>query len=154
MIKAPLISEKSMNLTKSGFYTFLVGSDATKQTVAKLVAEKFKVDVLNVRMINIAGKKKMQRTRRGFFQTAPLKKAIVKVKKGQKIHLFEAPTEEKEEVVVTTGEGEPIAKTREKKSLLRGTKVKIEEAKASGIAKEETNEKRSRQQAGKTKGGR
>lgn len=53
------------------------------------------------------------------------KKALVKIKPGQKIALFEAAPEEKE-VKVTTVEGEQVATIKEKKSLLKGTKVKIE----------------------------
>ena len=47
------------------------------------------------------------------------KKAIVKLKKGQKIGLFEIAS-----VQTETDEGE--IEVKEKKSLLRGTKVKIE----------------------------
>ncbi len=156
MLKSPLISEKSMGLVKNGFYTFVVGADATKQGVARLVKERFKVDVVSVRVVNVVGKKKSQKTRKGYYLTASIKKAIVKLKSGQKIPLFEAPASDAasavEEVTVRTAEGGPIAKTREKKSLLRGTKVKIEEAQLDGVVKRENNSKKSRQQSGKTGG--
>jgi hypothetical protein len=52
---------------------------------------------------------------------------LVQLKNGQTIGYFEATTpESEEEVVVTTAEGEPITTVKEKKSLLKGTKVKIE----------------------------
>lgn len=137
MLKKPLVSEKSMNLSKEGFYTFLVDKFMNKDMVKKQAEERFKVDVLEVRIVNIHGKTKMQRTRKGYFQTKGIKKAIIKVKKGQKIPLFENLGEEKEEVSVRTVEGEEVAKVKEKKSLLGRTKVKIEKA----DKKEETDKK-------------
>lgn len=123
----PLINEKSMLLIKGDFYTFEVGKDATKAQIEKIVKLKFKVDVLSIRTVNQKGKKKMQRSRRAYYFTPSMKKAIVKIKKGQKIALFEqAAAEPEEEVEVRTAEGEVIAKTKEKKSLFRNTKVKIE----------------------------
>lgn len=122
----PLINEKSTKLIEGSWFTFEVSKGATKQLVAKAVTDKFKVDVLDVKVINIAGKNKMQRARRRSFVTADIKKALVKLKKGQKIALFEIASPEKEEVKVTTAEGEEVTTTKEKKSLLRGTKVKIE----------------------------
>lgn len=126
MIKRPYISEKSMGLTKMGLYTFEVDRNTTKEQIARLVMEMFKVDVETVKTINVKGKTKLQRSRKGYFTTSPIKKALVQVKKGQKIALFEnIREEEKEEVTVTTAEGEPVI-IKEKKSMLRGTKVKIE----------------------------
>lgn len=146
LILRPLINEKSMKLIKSDFYTFLVNKDATKNVVSKVVKAKYKVDVQQVRIINVAGKTKAQRTRKGYFTTPDIKKAIVKVKKGQKIPVFEASDAKEEEVEVRSAEGETIAK--EKKSLLRGTKVKIEKTteKEHSVPKKETGK------PGKTKG--
>lgn len=127
IILRPLINEKSMGLTKTGFYTFEVAKFATKEQIAKIVAEKFKVKVISVNTINRAGKTKTQRTKKGYFMQPHLKKAIVKVGKGDKIALFEQAVAP-EEATVTTAEGEPVAQIKEKKSLLRGTKVRIEKA--------------------------
>lgn len=133
IILRPLINEKSMSLTKTGFYTFEVAKNATKEQISKVVAEKFKVTVESVATMNKAGKTKMQRTRKGYFKTADIKKAIVKVKKGDKIALFEQITSDMgheghnhDEVEVRTAEGEVVTTVKEKKSLLKGTKVKIE----------------------------
>ncbi len=125
VIIRPLINEKSMKLTEGSWYTFVVGADATKDMIARTVKEQFSVDPLAVRIINLTGKRKMQRTRKGYFTTLAIKKALVKIKKGQKIALFEVskPVED-DEVTVVTGEGETQAKV--KKSLLKGTKVKVE----------------------------
>lgn len=124
ILKRPIITEKSMKLAQSGLYTFEVDKDATKLLVAKIVASKFNVKVLSVNIINIKGRNKMQRQTRRTYLTKGLKKAVVQVGKGQKIAIFETP---KEEVTVTTAEGEPI-KIKEKKDFLGRTKVKVEQS--------------------------
>ena len=111
ILRRPIITEKSMKLAKDGFYTFEIDKEAKKPQVAKAVADKFSVKVASVKIINIKGQVKQQRSVRKSFTAAAIKKAIVQVGKGQKIAIFETP---KEEAVVTTGEGEPIM-MREKK---------------------------------------
>lgn len=123
ILKRPLVTEKSMSLTKLGLYSFEVSRDASKEAIAKLVAGKFKVKVLSVKTINIKGKLKSQRSKRGYFTLPPIKKALVQIAKGQKIALFETASKG-EEVKVTTAEDKPEVK--EKKNILKGTKVKIE----------------------------
>lgn len=125
VLKRPIITEKSMKLAQSGLYTFEVDKDATKPLVAKMVAEKFNVKVVNVNMINVKGKLKSQRRVRKSYLTTGFKKAIVQVGKGQTIAVFETPKEE--DVTVTTAEGEPI-KLKEKKDILGRTKVKVEKS--------------------------
>lgn len=119
LIKKPLISEKSMKLAKMGLYTFLVDRSISRNKIAQLVENYFKVDVLEVKVANYKDKVKLQKSRKGMYKLSGFKKAIVKVKPGQKIDLFEAEEAEKEE---------PEVKPKEKKSLLSGTKVKIEKA--------------------------
>lgn len=120
-----------MKLAGSNFYTFEVDKKATKPQIAQVVAEKFNVKVLKVKVLNIKGQTKQQRKVRKSYQTSSLKKAVVSVKKGDKIALFETPTRPsgggKEEAVVTTVEGEPI-KIKEKKDLLGRTKVRVEKS--------------------------
>jgi len=122
VLKRPIITEKSMKLAQSGLYVFEVDKNATKPLIAKTVAAKFNVKVLGVKVVNVKGKLKQQRKVRKVYQTSGIKKALVQVKKGDKIAIFETP---KEEAVVTTGEGEPI-KLKEKKDILGRTKVKVE----------------------------
>ncbi len=122
ILRRPIVTEKSMKLAKSHTYTFEVDPDANKTIIAKAVAEKFNVKVLSVKIINIKGKMKSQKSVRKLYRANGIKKAIVQIGKTQTIAIFETP---KEEVTVTTAEGEPI-KIREKKSFLRGTKVKVE----------------------------
>lgn len=124
VLKRPIITEKSMRLAQIGLYTFEIDKEASKPMVAKAVTDKFSVKVMAVKIINIKGQIKTQRTARLEYRLANIKKAMVQVGKGQKIAIFETP---KEEAVVTTAEGEPI-KIKEKKSFLRGTKVKVEQS--------------------------
>lgn len=122
ILKRPVITEKSMKLAQSNFYAFEVEKGATKPEIAKIVAEKFNVRVLKVKIINRKGQLRTQKRVRKNFKTKDLKKAIVMLKKGDRIALFETP---KEEVTVTTAEGEPI-KLKEKKDILGRTKVRVE----------------------------
>ncbi len=124
MLKRPIVTEKSMKLASLGSYTFEVDKNATKKAIAKLIADKFKVDVIKVSTLNVKGKVKSQRKVRKNYQTASYKKAVVKLKKGQKIALFET-LGKPEEVSVTTAESEPIA-IKEKKDILGRTKVRVE----------------------------
>ena len=124
IINRPIITEKSMKLAQNNFYTFEVGKYATKLQIAKKVAEKFGVNVLSVNTINIKGEVKSQRKVRRLYKTTGYKKAIVKIKKGEKIAMFETP---QEEAIVTTAEGEPHI-FKEKKDFLGRTKVKIEKS--------------------------
>lgn len=124
IINRPIITEKSMKLAQANLYTFEVDKNATKLQIAKKVAEKFGVNVLAVNTINIKGEVKSQRKVRKVYKTAGYKKAIVRIKKEEKIAMFDTP---KEEAVVTTAEGEPQI-FKEKKDLLGRTKVKIEKS--------------------------
>lgn len=127
IILKPLINEKSMMLAKGDFYTFLIDLDATKDQVAKIIKEKFGVKVLSVKTVTLQPKTKNQRSRKGKYMTSKIKKAIVQVGKGQRIALFEEATKEPEQAVeVRTAEGESMGTVKEKKSLLSGTKVRIE----------------------------
>lgn len=121
LIEKPFITEKTMKLAHTGLYTFLVHKEATKLEIAKIVGSKFNVDVVSVRTINVKSVKKLQRSRKGYFTKSAFKKAIVQLKKGQKLAVFETASGEPEE------SAKPEVKTvKEKKSLLKGTKVKIE----------------------------
>ncbi len=88
VIKRPLITEKS-TLLKGAANTvlFAVDSGANKKEVKDAVEKSFKVKVVDVRTMNVAGKTK----RRG--RTIGLrpgwKKAIVTLKEGDKIEFFE-----------------------------------------------------------------
>lgn len=91
-IYKPLITEKMTNLTADkGKYGFLVNTSANKIEIAKAVEKKFNVNVVSVRTINHPGKTKTQFRKSGRFtgKTARYKKAIVTLKEGETIELFE-----------------------------------------------------------------
>lgn len=135
IIKKALISEKSMKLAQSGFYTFLVEKMARKLAIKKAIEHQFDVNVINISTANFKDQVKQQRRVRSTFVISGYKKAVVKLKKGQKIGLFEA-----EAAQVETAEGE--TQVKEKKSLLKGTKVKIErEVKNQKVKVKNTSEK-------------
>lgn len=86
----PIISEKSLKAAGLGQYTFLVHNKAAKFTIKKAVAKAFKVEVLRVNLVKMKGKlKKAGRTKRLMVKKPDFAKAIVTVKSGQKIDLFE-----------------------------------------------------------------
>lgn len=121
VIRRPLMSEKSLQLAKSGLYTFLVEKTARKGEIKSTVKKYLGVDVVSIKIANFKKVSKLQRNRRGMTDVPGYKKALVKVKKGQKIDLFEAETKKEAEV---NSASEPEVK--EKKGLIRRTKVKIE----------------------------
>lgn len=129
MLKKAYISEKSMDLAKGGLYTFVIPLTATKEMVAKVVSEKFKVDVVSVKTVKIQGKRRLQRSRKGYYWEPAVKKALVQVKKGQKIALFEQVNKE-EDVKVTTAE------TEAKKPVTADRKAVLGKAKQSQTKKE------------------
>ncbi len=89
----PLITEKMTNLTadQSNKYGFIVNTKANKIEIKKAIENKFNVNVVNVRTINYDGKTKTQFRKSGRFvgKTAKYKKAVVTLKKGETIELFE-----------------------------------------------------------------
>lgn len=88
----PIITEKMTNISADqGKYGFLVNTKANKIEIARAIKEKFNVNVIAVRTINHPGKAKSQFRKSGRFlgRTAKFKKAIVTLKEGEKIELFE-----------------------------------------------------------------
>ena len=90
LIYRPIVTEKITKMQDKGLYAFEVALNATKIDIARAVAKKFNVTVVNVRTMNYKGKSKSQQTRRGKFTgtTSHYKKAIVTLKEGDKIDLF------------------------------------------------------------------
>ena len=89
VIKAPIITEKSMAEAAFGKFTFRVDRRATKSEVSRAVAKFFKVHPLAVRTINIKGRTKWSRGFRKRVRTKAWKKAIVTLKEGEKIEVFD-----------------------------------------------------------------
>jgi large subunit ribosomal protein L23 len=88
IIVSPLMTEKSTLLRdKENKYSFIVSKDANKILVAGAVKRLFNVTPVSVNILNIKGKLKKVRAKYGF--TSSYKKAVVTVKKGEKIGIFE-----------------------------------------------------------------
>lgn len=97
ILKRPIISEKSLTSASFGEYTFEVSLKASKEKIAKAVKEVFGVDATAVKIIVVKGRTKRALKTRKTIKISPWKKAMVKVKSGQKIDLFDtgSPAEEK-----------------------------------------------------------
>lgn len=91
VIKGPLITEK-LDQAREKFrqYSFIVDKKATKVDVARAVESLFKVSVEGVRTNIVRGKTK--RVGRNIGQRPNYKKAVVTLKEGDKIELFEGGT--------------------------------------------------------------
>jgi large subunit ribosomal protein L23 len=87
ILQRPHITEKAAVLAEENFYVFEIESTANKIEVKKAIEEYFKVDVENVNIVNLP-KKKIQKGKI-VGSKGGCKKAIVKVKKGQKIDIIE-----------------------------------------------------------------
>ncbi|MDR0352714.1 MAG: 50S ribosomal protein L23 [Opitutaceae bacterium] len=88
ILKHVRLTEKSNKLSSDySQYTFQVHPDATKHTIAAAVEKTFKVTVTRVNVANYRGKNKRGRTGRPGL-TSDYKKAIVTLKKGDKIELL------------------------------------------------------------------
>lgn len=87
IILKPKVSEKAVYLAERGQYVFEVPTAVNKDQVAVAVAQAFKVEVASVNMVIVKGK--VKRFRRQLGRESDIKKAIVTLKKGQTIALFE-----------------------------------------------------------------
>ncbi len=83
----PIITEASMDGTTMKKYTFEVDKNANKIEIAKAVETLFKVEVKKVNTMHVLGKLRRQGKYEGF--TPSWKKAIVTLKKGEKIKELE-----------------------------------------------------------------
>ena len=91
VILRPVISEKSMDETQRGKYTFRVHDDANKLQVKAAIEELFKVEVITVNVSTMKPKEKSRNRKRGRQRgwTSAWKKAVVTLASGQKIEFFE-----------------------------------------------------------------
>jgi large subunit ribosomal protein L23 len=83
----PIISEKNTMLNERGQYVFEVSERANKIMIRRAVEELFKVDVTSVNVMHVSGKRR--RTGRTIGMTRSWKKAIVTLREGQRIELFQ-----------------------------------------------------------------
>lgn len=87
IIKKPVVSEKSTELLAENKYTFWVENSANKTEIRQAVEELFKVKVEKVYTIMVKGRRK--RVRQFVGRTPDRKKAIVSLREGDKIEIFE-----------------------------------------------------------------
>ena len=90
LIKQPVITEKSLDLAnQENVYTFLVAKPATKGQIKVAIEKLFSVKVVGLRTITHYLVKKRTGRKRMPVMRAPVKKALVKLKKGDSIKLFD-----------------------------------------------------------------
>lgn len=83
----PLITEKATNLGAENKYLFVVSRAANKISVAKAVEETYGVKPLAVNLLNVGGK--LVRRGRVSGKRKDWKKAVVTLKKGETIKIYE-----------------------------------------------------------------
>ncbi len=87
VLLAPVVSEKSYGQIEQRKYTFKVHKDAHKTQVRQAVEELFGVEVERVNILKVQAKPKRRGLTRG---TRPgWKKAIVQLREGDRIEIFE-----------------------------------------------------------------
>jgi len=85
-LKYPLVSERAVGLAELGKYTFVVEEWATKPEIMKAVARQYKVHPLRVAIVRVPSKTRHFRQKVG--SKAGRKKAIVTLKKGEKLDIL------------------------------------------------------------------
>ena len=86
----PIITEKSMAKAQDGKFTFIVGRSAKKEDIKRAAEKMFGVHVVSVSTSLVKGKSIRTGMKRTEVKKQPIKRAVVIVKKGEKISLFEA----------------------------------------------------------------
>jgi len=81
----PVITEKTMGMTKKNWYTFAVPIEKNKNDVKELI----EVKVLDIKSLIVKGKNKRSLKSRKMRSFSDWKKIMVLLKEGQKIGLFD-----------------------------------------------------------------
>ncbi len=88
IIKKPHVTEKtSLGSAAASTITLVVDRDSNKIEIKQAVESLFKVDVVSVRTVNVAGK--VKRFGRTFGKRQNWKKAYITLKEGQTVDFFE-----------------------------------------------------------------
>ena len=87
VLRRPLVTEKNTILQAQNKYAFEVAKEANKPQIKQAVEKAFKVKVTSVNVIKVAGK--TRRVGRQLVSTPSWKKAIVTLRPGDKIEIFE-----------------------------------------------------------------
>ena len=83
----PVITEKATIISEQNKYVFEVAQRANKDQISQAIKAIYNVVPLKVNIVNVRGKERRLRLGTGF--TSAWKKAIVTLKDGDKIDLFE-----------------------------------------------------------------
>ena len=87
VLRRPVVTEKGTGLQAQNKYAFEVAADANKHQIKQAVEKAFNVNVTAVNVMTVRGK--TRRVGRRQVLTPTWKKAMVTLKPGQKIELFE-----------------------------------------------------------------
>jgi large subunit ribosomal protein L23 len=88
VLRRPLVTEKNTAIqAPQGKYAFEVAVGANKDMIKQAVEKSFKVDVTRVNVMTVPGRKRLMRGR--MVMTPAWRKAVVTLKPGDKIELFE-----------------------------------------------------------------
>jgi len=87
VLHRPLITEKNSALQAQGKYAFEVAGEANKEQIKQAVEKAFNVSVTQVNVMTVPGKRRRMRGRQ--VMSPSWKKALVTLKPGDKIELFE-----------------------------------------------------------------
>ena len=87
VLRRPIVTEKYTASQDAGKYAFEVHRSANKKQIAEAVEFAFRVTVMSVNTMNVHGKTKRLGTR--LFETRGWKKAIVTLRQGDRIDVFE-----------------------------------------------------------------
>lgn len=88
LIKKPIVTEKSVSEAELGKYVFLVSDSATKPEVKKALKGIYKVDVVKINIVN--SRPKTKRMGNYLYSKSGYKKAVVTLKKGQKLDILQS----------------------------------------------------------------
>ncbi|MFZ5845131.1 MAG: 50S ribosomal protein L23 [Patescibacteria group bacterium] len=88
LVKQPLLTEKTLTLATTGWYTFVVPAAARKGEIASAVEKLYGVKVTSVRTVKMPSKTRRRGRRLIQVETGEKKKALVKLAKGQTIEAF------------------------------------------------------------------
>ncbi len=87
ILRRPLITEKYTALQAYGKYAFEVAGEANKPLIKQAVEKAFKVEVTAVNVMRVPGRRRKLGRRK--VSKSSWKKAIVTLKPGDRIELFE-----------------------------------------------------------------
>lgn len=86
VLETPQVTEKATDLAGKNQYVFKVKTRANKKDIKRTVEDVFGVDVLKVKVIKVPPKKRRLGRTEGWRKS--YKKAIIRIKEGQKIEVL------------------------------------------------------------------